>query len=121
MAKNSVIFPNETTNPHVPHLKDIRAEELVNRVPDVHIIDVRQPEEFTGELGHIPGAQLIVLDTLPEKLSTLPKDGTLVFVCLSGGRSTQAAAFAHAHGFKDVRNLAGGMKRWNQLGYSTEK
>ena len=82
---------------------------------DVKLIDVRQPEEFTGELEHIENAELIVLNTLPTSLNKIPRDQTVVFICKSGGRSAQAAAFAKQNGFDNTYNLKGGMMLWNQL------
>lgn len=98
------ITPNEVWNKH---------EELV-------IIDVRRPDEFEGELGHIPGARLIVLDTLPERINELPTDRTVVFVCRSGGRSGRATAFAHEHGLERALNMTGGMIEWNNQNLPVE-
>jgi hydroxyacylglutathione hydrolase len=86
----------------------------------VVLVDVRNPVEYTGELGHIPGAQLVVLDTLPTHIDELPKDKTVVFVCLSGGRSSRATHFAKENGFSSVYNLKGGMKLWNELKLEVE-
>ena len=81
----------------------------------IHLIDVRMPQEFTGELGHIQNSRLIPLPVFAEHLSELPKDGAIVFVCKSGGRSAQASAFAKMNGFEHTYNMAGGMLKWNEL------
>ena len=85
------------------------------------MFDVRQPDEYVGELGHIAGAELLVLDTLPDQLAKLPKDRTIVFVCRSGGRSGKATAYALMNGFTQVFNMQGGMLRWNQLQLPVER
>lgn len=113
-------FDSESPNPDIPGVTDISAEELSRRKDDAHIIDVRMPDEYTGELGHIAGSQLLVLNTLPEHLDTLPKDEPIVFVCRSGGRSARATAFALGNGFQHVYNMRGGMLYWNELGLPTE-
>ncbi|MFN7727948.1 MAG: rhodanese-like domain-containing protein [Bdellovibrio sp.] len=113
-------FETREENLHYEGVFDIDPKELMNLKDQVCMIDVRQAEEFTGELGHIPGAQLIVLDTLPDHLDELPKDKTIVFVCRSGGRSARATSFAMAQGYKDVFNLKGGMLLWNELHLPTE-
>ena len=113
-------FESKKPNPEIPFVMDVVAEELDKKKNDVVLIDVRQPEEFTGELGHIPGARLIVLDTIPVHISELPVDKTVVFVCRSGGRSARAAAFASQNGHPDVYNLKGGMLRWNELALAIE-
>ena len=117
----TIEFESKKTNPDFVDVQDIVAEELDKKRGEVQLIDVRQPEEFVGELGHIPGAKLIALGTLPENLLALSKDSPIVFICRSGGRSARAAAFAYQSGFDKVYNLKGGMIRWNELQLVVEK
>jgi len=49
------------------------------------VLDVRQPEEW--EEIHIPGATLIPLGELHQRLGELPKDQDIVVSCHSGNRS----------------------------------
>lgn len=116
-----VHFDSKSENPHFENVFDIDPSELHTLKDKVKLVDVRQPEEYVGELGHIPGAELIVLNTLPEHLEKLPKDQTVVFVCLAGGRSAKAAAFAKMNGFEHVYNLQGGMQLWNHLQLPVER
>jgi rhodanese-related sulfurtransferase len=116
-----VSFESKTGNPHYEDVYDIEPQELQKKVNEVKLIDVRQPDEFVGELGHIAMAELMVLDTLPEKLKDIPKDQTVVFICRSGGRSARAAAFALMNGYSHVYNLRGGMLLWNELSLPTQK
>ncbi len=120
MSKTSTQFATAQPNPDIPSIQDIHAEELSQKMDQVHLIDVRRPDEFVGDQGHIPGARLIVLDTLPEHLGTLPQNEVIVFICRSGGRSARATAFASANGLTKVYNLKGGMLRWNALQLPTE-
>ena len=113
-------FKNKQTNPYFPEVTDVAPEEVNENASALELIDVREVDEFSGELGHIPGAKLVVLSTIPEQIKTLPKDKTIVFVCRSGGRSAQATAFAKKEGFTDVFNMQGGMMLWNQLKLPTE-
>ncbi len=78
------------------------------------ILDVREPEEFTGELGHIEGALLVPLDALEKRLPKLAGyvDREVVVVCRAGARSATAAAILRRAGFAWVVNLAGGMLAW---------
>lgn len=108
-------------NPYYEGVFDILPEELSLKLHSAVLIDVRQPEEFNGELGHVPGSKLIVLQTLPEQVETFSKDDTIVFVCRSGDRSARATAFLQEHGFMNVYNMKGGMLRWNALELPTEK
>src|SRR5688572_11907921 len=115
MAIQTVDFRTKHQNPENPGVEDIEPQELWERRNQAMIVDVRRPDEFTGELGHIPGSQLMVLDTLPQRLGELPQDQTVVFVCRSGNRSGRAAAFAKENGFSHVFNMKGGMLLWNEL------
>lgn len=121
MAKAPTNFSSAKPNPHAPIVTDITADELATKLEAVHLVDVRRPDEYTGELGHIAGTKLMTLDTIPEHLESLPKDEPIVFVCRSGGRSAQASAYALQNGFKHVFNMQGGMLKWNELGLPVEK
>lgn len=108
-------FDSRTPNPNFNGVEDITATELQAKKTQVAIIDVRRPDEWVGEYGHIPEAKLMTLDTLPDRIDELPKDQTIVFICRSGGRSAQAAAFAQSNGLKNVFNMKGGMITWTEL------
>ena len=84
------------------------------------VLDVREPSEWSGELGHIRGAKLIPLGELRAKLGELPKDVPIVAVCRSGGRSAQACVILEASGFSRVANLSGGMIGWRSLGFAVD-
>lgn len=112
-------FLTSAPNPNIPHVLDVSPEELRKKKQDVKIIDVRRPDEWVGEFGHIAEAELIVLDTLPDRLPDLPPDLTLVFVCRSGQRSARAAAYALENGFRSVFNMKGGMIEWTQKDFET--
>ena len=113
--KSFTTFKQTQANPELPQVQDVSPEELLEKQSQVVIVDVRRPDEYEGELGHIAGSQLVVLDTLPHELDSLPQDKTVVFVCRSGGRSARATAFAQSKGFQSVFNMKGGMLLWNQL------
>lgn len=113
-------FVTQQPNPGIPDVLDVDPKEVWEKSSDVVVVDVRRPDEFTGELGHVPGAKHIVLDTLPDHMDEIPADKTVVFCCLSGGRSSRACAFAMNNGFENVYNLKGGMKLWNELGLVVE-
>ncbi len=76
------------------------------------IVDVREPAEFDGPLGRLPGACLIPLGTLAARAAELSPDRPIVAVCRSGARSAQATVILRKAGFEQVANLAGGMLRW---------
>ena len=87
---------------------------------EAQIVDVREAHEFTGPLGHIPGARHVALGELAARAGELDRDRPLVLVCRSGSRSAQATAMLAKAGFARVANLAGGMLRWRAGGYAVE-
>lgn len=77
---------------------------------DVTILDVRQPNEYQS--GHIPGAKLIPLPQLGERLNELDPQKPTVVYCAIGGRSRVAAQMLAGKGFDEVYNLTGGIRAW---------
>ncbi|TMJ27123.1 MAG: rhodanese-like domain-containing protein, partial [Alphaproteobacteria bacterium] len=82
----------------------------------VQVLDVREPNEFSGPLGHIRGALLLPLGELAARAKEIPKDKPIVAVCRAGSRSAHATAILQKAGFSDVANLPGGMLRWRGEG-----
>jgi rhodanese-related sulfurtransferase len=86
------------------------------------IVDVRTPQEYHGLKGHIKGTKLIPLSELMSNYELLKdyRDREIVVICEAGARSMMAAQLLVRAGFKDVRNLRGGMALWNKKGYPIE-
>jgi sulfur dioxygenase len=89
---------------------------LEENLAKVHVLDVREPNEFSGPLGRIRGAILVPLGELALRAKDLPKDKPIVAVCRAGSRSAHATAILHKAGFADIANLPGGMLRWRAEG-----
>lgn len=87
------------------------------------LVDVREPSEYVGPLGHIPGARLIPLGALGARLGELTSNqgAPLVLVCRSGARSLSAAAALRRAGVAEAVSLAGGMIAWNDEGYEVAR
>ncbi len=94
---------------HADGFRDIDPLLLHEHRGAVRIVDVREQDEYSGELGHIPGAELVPLATVPAKARSWNPDDELVVVCRSGGRSGSAARQLVQMGFTRVMNLRGGM------------
>jgi sulfur dioxygenase len=117
----SAIDDDKTKFPDLAQLNRVRqlsADDVSARLRAAQppfVLDVREPSEFTGELGHIPGSTLVPLRELAERASELQRHraGPTVVVCRSGVRSTTAAAILEGLGFDQVYNLQGGMVDWN--------
>jgi uncharacterized membrane protein YdjX (TVP38/TMEM64 family)/rhodanese-related sulfurtransferase len=82
------------------------------------ILDVRGPEEFDGELGHIPGAVNIPVGDIANRLIEIKAlgDRPVIMVCKTDKRSARAAEFLRDENLSDVRVLRGGMEGWKQNG-----
>lgn len=115
------LFKQKEENIHFDGVWDVSAEELKSYLGQVRLIDVRQPEEYTGELGHIKNAELIPLGDLERACDKIPKHEATVFICRSGNRSAQACFFLQQRGYHHIFNLKGGMILWNELNYDVVK
>jgi glyoxylase-like metal-dependent hydrolase (beta-lactamase superfamily II)/rhodanese-related sulfurtransferase len=100
---------------------DVEPSYVESHRDRVALVDVREPQEFTGELGHVPGAQLVPLPTLLAAARTWDLDRQIVLVCRSGGRSARAAAELARRGFRHLYNLRGGMLAWNEARLPVER
>ncbi|MCB0393965.1 MAG: rhodanese-like domain-containing protein, partial [Bdellovibrionales bacterium] len=85
-------------NPDFEGVQDIQPTEVHSVASQVSIIDVREPDEFVGELGHIAGAVLIPLGQLESRWNEIPKSKDVIFICRSGRRSAKASQFANSKG-----------------------
>jgi sulfur-carrier protein adenylyltransferase/sulfurtransferase len=75
------------------------------------LIDVREPHEF--QICRIPGSTLIPLGELPKRVSELDQQAEIVAHCKSGVRSGKAVDFLKQSGFRNVRNMKGGIIAWS--------
>ena len=86
--------------------------ELINSGADVQLIDVRQPAEHN--FARIPGAKLIPLGEIVNRMDEIDPNRNTVIHCKMGGRSAQAIQVLERAGFKgQVRNLRGGITAWS--------
>jgi sulfur dioxygenase len=103
-------------------VEDVNLHSLDSQTKRIKLIDVRRPDEFNNELGHIAGARLV---TLGPELTKFLEDGDrsdeIVFICRSGARSGNATAESVRLGYKKTVNMVGGMIRWNEKKFSIEK
>jgi rhodanese-related sulfurtransferase len=83
-------------------------EQQLKKAP-VHILDVREPEEY--EEGHIPGAILAPISQFMAHIGKLNKQHHYHVVCYSGARSQVVAEYLGKQGFQ-VTNVMGGMSMY---------
>lgn len=99
-------------------MQNISVEELKARLDageKLTVIDCREPHEY-AEFNI--GAQLIPLgrfQTLQvEELEDL-KEEEIIIHCRSGARSGQACMLLDSMGFKNTKNVTGGILAWQQM------
>jgi rhodanese-related sulfurtransferase len=82
------------------------------------ILDVRETSEWTQ--FHIPGAVVIPLGQLGDRLGELPRDKAIVVVCHSGARSAMGLDIIRKAGFGKSSSMTGGLIAWQAAGYPVE-
>ncbi|HSO94312.1 MAG TPA: rhodanese-like domain-containing protein [Candidatus Dormibacteraeota bacterium] len=105
-----------------PRVPTILVEELHLRLQGRQqslLLDVREPWEYAQ--GHVPGAQLVPLNELEERVCELPRDRPVYSICHSGQRSLAAAAFLLSEGFSEVSNVEGGTSAWIHRGFPIDR
>lgn len=99
-----------------PSFRTIQPHDLAREQIPPRVVDVRELAEFTGELGHLPRAELVPLSTLEAAAASWSREAPVLVVCKSGGRSAKAAATLVAMGFRHVLNLDGGTMAYGAAG-----
>lgn len=95
--KKEVTFSNEMPLPELEKLQESNPETF-------YLVDVREPYEFEEDFV---GGVNIPLHDLPENLTQMPADKTVVFYCSSGKRSKIAHELLMKSGFE-------GMSYWTK-------
>jgi len=98
-------------------MQTITIEELKARMDageKINLIDCREPDEYAefnigGKL--IPLGKIQTMQT--DELDDL-KDEEVIIHCRSGQRSMMACLFLDTLGFKNTKNLIGGMLAWQE-------
>lgn len=99
-------------------MTEISVQEIKKRLDageKLHIIDVREPEEYTAynigatllPLGKVMSMEIDAIDHL--------KNEELLVHCRSGKRSLQACLFLETLGFTNVKNVEGGILAWQSM------
>jgi rhodanese-related sulfurtransferase len=98
------------------------AYELMRDNPEMLVLDLRAPQEFLGETGHIRRAVNIPLDRLPFRLLEISawREETLLVYCSRGGCEQEGMAVLASSGFQDAILMDGGIDAWIEAGFKTE-
>jgi adenylyltransferase/sulfurtransferase len=92
------------------HLSAEACRELPERVQR---LDVREPWEFA--LARVPGAILIPLGELADRVEELDRSRPVLAYCHHGVRSLHALGILQAAGFKELAHLSGGIDAYSRL------
>jgi len=107
----SVVGNGQTVSQPGP--EEIMVLDLKKRLDakeDFDLIDVREPHEW--QIAKIPGARLIPLGELPNRLGEIDPHREILLHCKTGGRSGRALKFLKEKGYKKLKNVVGGIEAW---------
>jgi rhodanese-related sulfurtransferase len=93
--------------------------ERLGSLPPPFLLDVREPWEYAQ--SRVPGARLLPLGELEDRVDEVPRDRPVLAICHSGQRSLAAAAFLLSLGYADVSNVEGGTSAWIERGFPIER
>jgi len=96
------------------NLKPGEASEMLQKRPDVYLLDVRTPQEYRD--SRIDGATLIPIDNFLARQQEVPRDRPVLVYCAVGSRSSQVAGYLAQQGYPEVYNLWGGIWAWQMYG-----
>jgi len=121
---------NPSDTPGIIAYGNLNAEETQNLLqaqynnPDLVVLDVRTPEEFSEAHINPNGLPLVNLDfyesSFGAELTALDKSKSYVIYCRSGNRSSQTVALLKGMGFENVYHLEGGIQAWQQASLPTQ-
>ena len=107
VAISGYVAGNILTGKMLPlYWRELRDADLAK----VTLIDVRTPDEFM--LGSLEGAVNIPLDDLRERITEIASDKPVWVFCGIGLRGYLASNILREKGYKEVRNLIGGLKTY---------
>ncbi|HEX7575741.1 MAG TPA: rhodanese-like domain-containing protein [Candidatus Methanoperedens sp.] len=121
--KNIITDINKSEKYTYTNINVQQGKEMIAK-GEVFILDVRTPGEYAS--GHIKNSTLLAVQDIPAneldlKLRELPKNGSILVYCKSGGRSAAASTILAGNGFSKVYNMQGGITEWINAGYETVK
>jgi len=103
----------------VPSIEVGQLRQRLKAEPAPFLLDVREPWEYRD--GHVPGAQLIPLGELEQRVNEVPRDRPILAICHSGQRSLAAAGYLQQLGYTSVSNVDGGTAAWIERGYPVDR
>ena len=105
-----------------PMLEIPQLKQRLDAGEDILVLDVRTPNDFVGEQGHIGLATNIPVEELASRLTEISdyQERPVVTICRTDRKSATAAQILAQNGFADVHVARMGMTAWNEQGYEIE-
>ena len=99
--------------------EEVRKKQLSGQ--QFHLVDVREDNEW--QKAHAEGAIHLGKGIIERDIERAIPDhnAEVILYCGGGYRSALAADALQQMGYTNVISMDGGWKRWNELGYPTEK
>jgi len=101
---------------HVSQVSAAELHNIITRGESIQLVDVRAPTEYKS--FHIEGALNIPAPDIRTRFKELDKASPVTLMCSTGHRSSLSASILLQNGFRDVRNVAGGMTGFNAAGFA---
>lgn len=96
----------------VPTVSAAELDRLRQQQPALAVLDTRTAAEY--RVSHLPGARFLDYDAFTAAaVRDLPREQPVVVYCSVGVRSERIGEQLRALGFRDVRNLYGGIFQWS--------
>lgn len=97
----------------VTEISPVELKVKIDAREEFLLLDVRELNE--SEIARIPGATLITVNELADRLAEIEawRDREIVVHCKTGGRSLRACGILLKSGFSNVKNLYGGIDEWS--------
>lgn len=87
-----------------------QASDELRADASLRILDVRTQPEYDAH--HLASAELIPIQELQDRIAEIDTDASWLVLCEHGVRSHATCEFLSSLGFRDLRNVSGGMARW---------
>lgn len=98
-------------------VKDAKA--LIDRTPNLYILDVRTPDEYRQV--RMKNSVLIPLSDLERRVGEIPKNRPILVICAVGARSKSASELLAGRGYREVYHLNDGLVGWYRAGLPVER
>ena len=113
-------MPRQDPGEPYSRVDSIEGQSIIDADTDgTVVIDVRREDEWVT--GHVTGAIHIPVDDLTDRISEIPTDKKLLFICAAGVRSGIACEMVGAMGYQseNLINIEDGTPSWIAAGNTT--